>query len=224
MPLTVLLVDDHEVVRKGLRAALEAEPDLEIVGEAADGLEAVKLVERLHPHVVVMDLMMPGLNGLDTLAIVGTRFPATKVVVLSMIASDAHVSQALSSGALGYVLKGGPVSELITAIRAAAAGHCYLGPPLSTQAVEDFLRKAKSAGNDPHELLTPRERQVLQLAAEGKTCPDIGLRLHLSARTIEKHRANLMHKLGFRSQTDLVLYALRRGILPPDQIVEEGTR
>ncbi|OAI50266.1 hypothetical protein AYO44_17910 [Planctomycetaceae bacterium SCGC AG-212-F19] len=214
MTISVFLVDDHEVVRRGVRAALEADSDFTIMGEAADGLEAVRLVERLRPNIVVLDLMMPGLNGLDALRIIRQRAPATRVVVLSMHGTAPFVSAALQCGVSGYVLKGSRISEIVAAVREAAAGRRYLNAPLSDQVIADYRATTKSSGNEPHELLTPRERQVLQLAAEGKTCPEIGSRLSISERTVERHRANLMHKLGLRTQTDLVLYAVQRGILP----------
>jgi two-component system response regulator NreC len=216
MPLSVLLVDDHEVVRQGLRGTMEADSAFTIIGEAADGLEAIRMVERLRPDLVVLDLMMPGLNGFDALRVIRQRSPRTRVVVLSMYATDAFVSEALQCGASGYVPKGGRVSDLVVALRAAAEGRRYLSPPLSEQALEGYLAQVEAGGQDAHELLTPREREVLQLAAEGKTCPEIGARLSISERTVERHRANLMQKLGLRTQTELVLYAIRRGILPGD--------
>jgi two-component system response regulator NreC len=222
LTLSVFLVDDHEVVRHGIRSVLEADADFRVLGEAADGLEAVRLVERLRPDVLVLDLVMPGLNGLDTLRILRRRSPETKVVVLSMYDTVDFVSEALRCGAVGYVRKGGRGGEIVEAVRAAAAGRRYLSPPLSEQDVEDYQARVRLVGDDPHELLTPRERQVLQLAAEGRTCPEIGACLHLSERTVERYRANLMHKLGLRTQTDLVRYALRRGILPADG--EQGKR
>jgi two-component system response regulator NreC len=218
MPSSVILVDDHEIVRQGIRAVLEADPDFQILGEAADGLEAVQMVERLRPDVLVLALLMPGLNGLDALRIIRQRSPQTRVVVLSRCVTLDFVSEALRCGALGYVWKGSGSAEMVAALRAAADGRRYLSPPLSEQDVEDYLARVRSAADDPHELLTPRERQVLQLAAEGWTCPEIGARLHLSERTVERHRANLMRKLGLRTQTDLVRYALRRGILLPDEM------
>ncbi len=216
MPLSVFLVDDHEVVRQGVRITLEADPAFLIAGEACDGLEAVRAVERLQPDLLVLDLLIPSLNGLDALHIIRQRAPQTRVVVLSMYATEAFVAGALQGGALGYVLKGSRTSELVAALHEAAAGRRYLSPPLSEQALKDYLAKVQIGEGDRHELLTPRERQVFQLAAEGKTCPEIAARLHLSERTVERHRANLMHKLGLRTQTELVLYALRRGLLPTD--------
>ena len=215
MPISVFLADDHAVVRQGIRAILEAEPDFTIVGEASDGLETVRLVKRLAPDLLILDVMMPGLNGLDALRILKQSSPRTWVVMLSMYDTLAFVAEAIQCGALGYVLKAVGIGDITAAARAAMAGRRYLSAPLSEQAVEDYLTKLKSDGNDPHDLLTPREREVLQLAAEGKTCPEIGVRLSLSERTVERHRANLMHKLGLHSQTDLVLYVMRRSPLPP---------
>lgn len=214
MAVSVFLVDDHEVVRQGVRAALEASPAFKVIGEAADGLEAVRLAELLRPDILVLDLSMSGLNGLDALRIIRQRSPRTRVVLFSMYAAESFVSEALRCSASAYVLKGAAISELVAAVQEVAAGRHYLSPPLSEKSVEDYLTKVNSGEDARHGLLTPRERQVLQLAAEGKTCPEIGTRLHLSERTVESHRANLMHKLGLRTQTELVLYAVRRGMLP----------
>jgi len=211
---TIVLADDHRVVRQGLRALLGAEPDFSIVGEASDGLEAVRLVERLTPHVLVLDLMMPGLSGLEATRDVCRRLSKTRVVILSMHASEGHVLEALRNGAAGYVLKNASVTDLVQAVRTVAAGGRYLSPPLSDTLIEAYRQKVQSMPLDPYETLTTRERQVLHLAAEGRPNPDIAARLFVSPRTVETHRANLMRKLGLRSQTDLVRYALRRGIVP----------
>jgi DNA-binding NarL/FixJ family response regulator len=211
--LTILLADDHQVVRLGLRSVLEREPNFQLIGEAADGLEVLPLVERLQPDVLVLDLMMPGLGGLEITRQMSHRAVRTRVVILSMHANEAYVAQALNNGALGYVLKGSHASELVQAIHAAAAGECYLSPPLSERAIQLYVQRAKNVTVDPYDTLTGREREVLQLAAEGHTSGAIGARLFISARTVETHRAKLMSKLGLRTQTDLVRYALRRGIL-----------
>jgi two-component system, NarL family, response regulator NreC len=215
MPISILLADDHAIVRQGLRVVLEADADFKIVAEASDGIEAIQLVKQLAPDVAVLDIMMSGLNGLDALRIIRERSPHTRVVMISMYGAVAFVAEALRCGALGYVLKGGQLTEIAAAVRAAIAGKRYLSAPLSERAVEAHIAEIQSTQRDPHEMLTPRERQVLQLAAEGMTCPQIGDRLLISERTAERHRANVMHKLDLHSQTDLVLYALRRGILPP---------
>ena len=213
---TIVLADDHSLVRQGLRALLEAETDFAIVGEAADGLEVPDLVERVKADVLVLDLMLHGLNGLEVTRQVQQRSPQTRMVVLSMYANEAYVLEALRNGALAYVLKEASATELIRAIRAAMAGRRYLSAPLSESAIELYVQKAKAAPRDPYEALTTREREVLQLAAEGQSNPEIANRLGISVRTVETHRANLMHKLDLHSQTDLVRYALWRGIVPAE--------
>jgi two-component system response regulator NreC len=213
---SIVLADDHHVVRQGLRALLSAEPDLTILGEAADGLTATEIVERLRPDVLVVDPMMPGRNGLEVTRQVARRGGRTRVVLLSMHANEGYVLEALRNGATAYVLKDGTAAELIRAVREAAAGRRYLSPPLSERAIETYLAKAESTPLDLHETLTTREREVLQLVAEGHTNAAISARLFISPRTVEIHRAHLMRKLGLRNQTDLIRFALRRGILPMD--------
>jgi DNA-binding NarL/FixJ family response regulator len=214
MTISIVLADDHPLVRRGLRSVLEAEQDFTIVGEAGDGLQALRVTQRLQPDVLVLDLMMSGLNGLDALPALAQRCPQTRVVVLSMYGDEAYVRQALCGGARAYVLKGCDTDVLVLAVREAAAGRHYLSPPLSERAIEAYLESARAARPDPHEALTPREREVLQLAAEGHTGAEIGRRLSISPRTVEMHRANLMHKLGLKTQADLIRYALRRGVIP----------
>jgi two-component system response regulator NreC len=218
---TIVLADDHHIVRQGLRILLEAEPDFTIVGEAADGREAMALVERLQPDVLLLDLMMPGLNGLEATRQVTRRVPGTRVVILSMYANEAYVLAALRAGALAYVLKEATGDTLVSAIREAMAGRHYLSPPLSENAIAVYTQKAESTAMDPYDTLTTREREVLQLAAEGYTSAKIAARLVISPRTAEKHRANLMHKLGLRGQTELIRYALQRGILPMEERLDE---
>ncbi len=214
---TIVLADDHHVVRQGLRALLEAEPDFAVAGEAADGLAVADLVERLRPDVLVLDLMMPGLNGLDVMRQVRQRSPQTRVIILSMHANEAYVLEALRNGVAGYVLKESTASDLAQAVREAAAGRRYLSPPLSERAIEAYVHKADAAPFDLYETLSGRERQVLHLAAEGHNNTEIAARLCISARTVETHRANVMRKLGLHSQTDLIRYALKRGILPMEE-------
>ncbi len=211
---TIVLVDDHQVVRQGLRALLVAEPGFEVGGEAGDGLEAVQLVERLKPDVLVLDLMIPGLNGLEVARQVSQRSPRTHVIILSMYANEAYVLEALRHGVSGYVLKDSSAAELVQAVHQVLAGRRYLSAPISERVINTYVQKAReTVSEDPYELLTPREREVLQLAAEGHTHAEIAGRLSISPRTAETHRANVMRKLGLRSQTDLVRYALRRGII-----------
>jgi DNA-binding NarL/FixJ family response regulator len=195
---------------------LEAEPDFAIVGEVADGLEVADLVEHVKAHVLVLDLMLPGLNGLEVARQVHRRSPQTRIVILSMYANEGYVLEALRNGASAYVLKGASAAELVEAVREVTAGRRYLSPPLSESAIEAYVRKANSAPLDSYETLTTREREVLHLAAEGRSNTEVAARLGISPRTAETHRANLMRKLGLHSQTDLVRYALKRGILPAE--------
>jgi DNA-binding NarL/FixJ family response regulator len=219
--IRILLADDHQVVREGFRALLEAEPDFEIVAETGDGLEAVRLAEHQKPHVLVVDLMMPGLNGLEVARQIGQRAPRTHVVMLSMHANEAYVLEALKNGACAYVLKDASAAELVRAVREANVGHRYLSPPLSEPAINSYIQRARNSDSlDLYDTLTNREREVLQLGAEGNTNAEIAGRLFISPRTVETHRANVMHKLGLRSQTELVRYALRRGILPMEGSVK----
>ncbi len=213
---TLVLADDHAVVRDGLRALLEAEPDLAIIGEVADGLEVGALVERLNPHVLILDLMLPGLSGLEVTRQVHQRFPHIRIIILSMYANEAYVLEALRNGAAAYVLKEARAADLVQAVREVTAGRRYLSPPLSENAMEAYVQKAKAAPLDSYETLTTREREILHLAAEGNSNPEIAARLGISPRTAETHRANVMRKLGLQNQTDLVRYALRKGILPPE--------
>jgi two-component system, NarL family, response regulator NreC len=211
---TIVLADDHPVVRHGVRSLLQAEPDFTVVGETSDGIETVQMVERLQPEVLVVDLMIPGLNGLEITRQVKQRAPHTKIVILSMHANEPYVLEALKNGAAGYVLKDTSGTDLVHAVRQVVSGQRYLSPPLSERAVEAYMQKSQETSFDPHDALTDREREVLQLAAEGLNNPDIAARLSISPRTVETHRANLMRKLGLKTQTDLIRYALRRGILP----------
>jgi two-component system, NarL family, response regulator NreC len=213
---TIVLADDHSIMRQGLRVLLEAEPDFRIVGEAADGREAAPLVERLQPDVLVLDLMMPGLSGLEVTRQIRQRSPQTRIIILSMHANQGYVLQALRNGAAGYVLKKSTAAELVQAVRQVTTGRRYLSPPLSEEAIETLIKKADESSQDPYELLTTREREVLQLIVEGHTNAEIAARLVISPRTVEFHRAKLMRKLGTRTQADLIRYALRRDILPPE--------
>lgn len=214
---TIILAEDHHIVRQGLRALLEAEPDIQIVGEAANGLEAAQLAESRQPDVMIVDLMMPGLNGLEVTRQVAQRSPHTQVIILSAFENEAYVTEALGSGAAGYVLKKNSAADLVQAVREVVAGRRYLSPSLSERAIEAYVRyvqQVRDSDLDPYETLTPREREVLHLAAEGHTNAEIAERLSISPRTVETHRANMMRKLGLRTSTDLIRYAMQRGILP----------
>jgi two-component system response regulator NreC len=210
---TIVLADDHALIREGLRAVLDGEPDWSVVGEAADGLETVALVDRLQPDVLIVDLMLPNLSGLEVIRQVRRRVPQTQIVALSMHANESYVFAALRNGAAAYVLKEASSTHIIQAVHEARAGRRYLSPPLSEYALEAYIQKAKGAPLNPYETLTTREREVLHLAAQGETTPAIAARLGVSPRTIETHRTNLMRKLGLRTQTDLVRYALQRGLI-----------
>ena len=212
---TILLADDHQIVREGFKMLLAAEADFRIVGETGDGLEAARLTEQLQPEVVVTDLMMPSLRGLELVRLLKQRAPETKIIILSMHSNEPFVLDALRNGASAYVLKDSSAADLVRAVREVIAGRRYLSPPLSQPAIEAYLQKSakKSTPTDPIDLLTSRELEVLKLAAEGYTSGEIAGRLYISPRTVEIHRGNVLHKLGLRSQSELIHFAYRKGIL-----------
>jgi DNA-binding NarL/FixJ family response regulator len=208
----VLLVEDHIVVRQGIKALLSDEPDLEVVGEADNGREALQAVMELQPNLVLMDISMPGLNGIEATRQIRQRHPEVKVIVLSMHANEEYVFQVLRAGASGYVLKQSDSSEVLTAIRAALAGGSFLSPPISRTVVDDYVRRAEARGEGRDlDLLTSREREVLQLLAEGMSNRKIAEQLNISVKTVETHRSNMMNKLDVDSKTELIKYALRKG-------------
>jgi DNA-binding NarL/FixJ family response regulator len=213
--ITILLAEDHHLVRQGFKLVLLAEQDFKLVGEAADGLEAVQLAEKKKPSVLLLDLMIPRLHGLEVTRQVHKESPATKIVILSMHADEPYVMEALRNGASGYVLKDCTAADLVQAVRTVVAGRRYLSPMLAERALTGYVEHPGESELDVYDTLTNRERLVLQLAAEGKTSAEIATALFISPRTAETHRANLMRKLGLRSQTDLVRFAIRRGILAP---------
>ncbi|MCK5053190.1 MAG: response regulator transcription factor [Anaerolineales bacterium] len=215
--ITIVLGEDHQIVRQGLRALLEEEEGIQVIGEAGDGLEVLDLVEQLEPDILVVDLMMPGLHGLEITRQVRNRSRRTLVVVLSMHADESYVIAALKNGASGYVLKDSSASDLVTALREVSDGRRFLSSPLSDRAIEVYMKTSDDNDEDVYECLTNREREILQLAAEGDSNRTIGERLSISPRTVETHRANLMRKLGLKTQTDLIRFALRRGILPLEE-------
>ena len=214
MAVKILIADDHPMVRRGLKALLDNEPGFNVIGEAADGLTAIQLVERLQPDVVVVDLMMPGLGGLEVIRQIGLRTPKARCVVLSMHSDEAYFLKALQLGALGYVLKDADESELIQAVSNASKGKRFLSAALSERLVEALINKTNIDPElDPYETLTTREREVMQMAAQGDSNVDIANRLQISFRTVSTHRANLMKKLGLHNQTDLVRYAIEHKII-----------
>jgi len=214
--ITVLLADDHPIVRQGLRHLLESDPEFHVVGEAGDGLEAIHLIETLKPNVLVVDLMMPKLNGIEILRQFKKISPMTRAIVLSMQSANAYVVEALNLGAEGYVLKDTGPSELVNAIRAVTQGNRYISEKL-LERLEANGHRADEAPLDAYQTLTPREREVLQLTAEGKSSTDIGEILAISPRTVEVHRSKLMKKLALHNIADLIRYAIKRRILPLDE-------
>ena len=217
MKATIVLADDHQLVRKGLQMLLSAEADLRVIGEAGDGIETLRVVERLKPDVLILDLMMPGLDGVEVIRQLKKSSPKTRAVVVSMHKSEAYVWEALRSGAIGYVLKDSAPTDVVKAIREALANRPFLSHPLSEANIMAYLQKTSGGPFDLYETLTARERQILQLSAEGQTSAAIGTRLSISPRTVEAHRANLMRKLGFHKLTELVRFALER------QLVSNGS-
>ena len=211
---SIVLADDHHVVRQSFRMMIESEPDFQVLGEAASGLEAIELVERLHPDVLVVDIMMPELNGVDVVRRLKKQFPELVIVILSMHENEAYVVEALRAGVSGYVLKKSTAQELLYAIRQGLAGHIFLSPPLSAPVIAAYMQKTQSTDLDVYETLTSREREVLHMTAEGLSHGEIARRLSISPRTVEMHHANVMRKLHLKNQTELIRFALQRGILP----------
>lgn len=209
---TVILADDHEVVRRGVRSILEAGAGFKVVAEVADGLAAVQAAEKHRPTLLFLDLSLPRLHGLEALRQVRTASPQTKVLVLSMHNDEPYVIEALRAGAMAYILKGSESTEILQAVQDVLAGRRYLSTPLSERAIAALTSRTPDQ-SDPLNALTPREREVLALAAEGLTTTEMAEKLFISPRTAETHRTNLMQKLGLQSQTDLVRFAIRRGLI-----------
>jgi two-component system, NarL family, response regulator NreC len=211
--IDLFLADDHHIVRKGLQALLSAEADFRIVGESGDGIETLELVEKLKPNILVLDIMMGGINGLEVTRQLSKKCPQTGIVILSMHSNEGYVLEALRSGARAYILKDNTTEDLVKAIREVAAGHRYLSSPLSERAIAAYTDKTGISSSDPYEQLTTREREILQMAAQGSNNSEIAARLFISPRTVETHRANVMRKLGIRSQSELIKFAMMRGII-----------
>ena len=214
MPIRILLADDHAVVRDGVRALLEKQADMAVVAEAADGREAAQLAEELLPDVVVMDVCMPNLNGIDATRRILAAHPHVGVVILSMHQDESYVLRSLKAGAKGYLLKDSLRSDVLEAIRAVAQGRSFLTRKISRMMQEDYIREMEQRGlDDSYDLLTDREREVLQLAAEGKPNKEIAGDLNISLTTVETHRTHILQKLGLHSVPELILYAVRKGII-----------
>jgi DNA-binding NarL/FixJ family response regulator len=217
MTLKILLADDHNLIREGLRSLIEKQPGMTVVGEAADGRTAVRLARKLAPDIVVMDISMPELNGIDATRQILEASPKARVIALSMQSDKRFVAAALKAGAAGYLLKDGVSAEVSDAIRAVAAGQTYLSPRIAGVVVEDYVSNlpagAAKAGSD----LSAREREVLQLIAEGKTTKQVAATLHTSISTVETHRRHIMEKLHLFSVAELTKYAIREGLTSPDK-------
>jgi DNA-binding NarL/FixJ family response regulator len=211
----VLLADDHALMRAGIRSLLGTLRGVEVVGEARDGQEALRLVETLRPHVVLMDIAMPGLNGLEATARIARDHPETRVIILSMHVSEEYAARALRAGGAGYLPKDADVRELELALEAVARGETYLSPVVSTHVVADYRRRLTDAP-DVLSRLTPRQREVLQLLAEGHSTKDVAFRLGVSIKTVETHRAQIMDRLDIHDLAGLVRFAVRRGLVSPD--------
>jgi two-component system, NarL family, response regulator NreC len=211
--IRIFLAEDHHIVRRGLHLLLAAEKTFSVIGEAADGLETVQSVGKLRPTVLVLDLMIPRLHGLDVIRQVHHDSPETKIVVLSMHADEHYVTEALRLGASGYVLKDASSDDLVLAVKSVCDGRRYLSAPLAERALTAYVERPGESDLDVYDTLTNRERLVLQLAAEGASSPEIGKKLFISPRTAETHRSNVMRKLTLHSQTELVRFAIRRGII-----------
>lgn len=213
--LRIVLVDNHTLVRAGIRALLADVPTVKVVAEAADGREGLAMIEQHRPDVVLMDIAMPGMSGLEATAQAVQAFPATRIIILSMHASEEYVLRALRVGAVGYLLKDSGLNELELALQAVARGETYLSPAVSKHVVADYLRRVGEDSN-PLEQLTPRQREILQLIAEGLTTKDIARRLELSIKTVETHRQQLMNRLDIHDVTGLVRFAIRVGLIAPE--------
>jgi len=214
MDTHILLADDHAVLRAGLRLLLEAQPDLKVVGEASDGREAMRLAEALKPELILLDLTMPGLSGMETLPTLKKMLPATRILILTMHDDVSYLRQALSRGASGYVLKKAADSELISAVHAVLRGEVYVPPSMNKELLTDLLpRESAATPSDPWESLSEREQEVITLVALGHTSAEIAERLSLSAKTVETYRARGMEKLNLRSRAALVQFAIAHGLL-----------
>ena len=213
-PIRILLADDHTVIRKGLRLLLESQAGFQVVAEAADGRETVAMAEAHRPDVVVLDVAMPTLNGIEAARQISAKLPRAAIVFLSMHSDESYVLKALKSGAKAYLLKDSAENDLINAIRSVNEGKAFFSPAISKMLVEEHLRQMQEREiEDSYELLTTREREVLQLLAEGKTNKEVANILNLSLYTVETHRGNILQKLNLHSGAELILYAVRKGVI-----------
>ena len=216
MSIRILLADDHKITRQGLRSLLEKQDDMEVVAEAENGRIAFRLVDELMPDVVIMDVTMPDLNGVEATHQIATKYPDVKVIALSMHSDSLFVTEMLRSGAAGYLLKDCAFEELTRAIRSVVDDKTYLSPSISGVVVEDYLHRLSKSHFSSSEVLTDREREVLQLMAEGKSTKQIALKLHISVKTVETHRRQIMNKLDIHTIAELTKYAVRKGLTSLD--------
>jgi DNA-binding NarL/FixJ family response regulator len=212
--MRIVLADDHGIVRRGLRSLLEGEPGVEVVGEAANGREALKLLETTKPDMAILDVAMPMLNGIEVTAQAMKAYPDLRVIILSMYADEGYIVRALTAGARAYLLKEATEDDLLPAVRAVALGRSFFSPAISTILLADYVRHLKQRGlEDSYDVLSDREKEVLQLLAEGKSNKEAAAVLHISLSTVETHRLKLMQKLDLHNTAEIVLYAVRKGII-----------
>lgn len=219
--IKIVLADDHTIVRKGIRSLLDEEPDIEVVGEAENGHEAVETVARLQPDVAILDIGMPSLNGLEATKLIKKAHPGTHVLILTMHDNEEYIAETLKAGASGYLIKKSAPRELINAIRVAFRGETYLSPSISTKVVNRFIRISSSVplpDTPGDSALTPREREIIQLIAEGFSNKEIADKLFISAKTVKNHRSNLMEKLDLHNTAEITQYAIRKGIVILDSL------
>lgn len=215
MPISVFIADDHAVVRDGLRALLEANPDIQVIGTAGSGLQAVRQVKELAPDVVLMDISMPEMNGIEASAEILAAHPGTRVIILSILGTSEHVFRALKAGVMGYLLKESAGREVVDAVRAVASGGRYLSQPVTSTLIDDYLRQRTQAQpKSPLELLSQREREILKLVLEGKSSAEIGKLLFISAKTVETYRSRMMRKLEVADMAALMKFAIQNGLVP----------
>jgi len=214
--IKVLIADDHTILRQGIKALLDNQAEIEVIGEAKDGREALTLIERLLPDVVLMDIAMPGLNGLEATRRIKKKFPEIKVLVLTMYTNEEYVFQILNAGANGYLVKETAFQDLISAIKAVYRDEAFMSPSISKKVINRYTQRVRDANDTTSDILTTREREILQLIAEGSSSKKIAEALFISPKTVETHRTHIMDKLNIHNRTDLIKYAIRTGIVDID--------
>lgn len=216
--IRILIADDHSIVREGLRQLLESQPDMEIIGDAEDGEEALEKIRLLHPDIVLLDITMPNINGMEVANLARDKKPRTQIVVFSMHAKESFVRDLFRAGVLGYVLKASPSSDIIEAIRAACRGEYFLSSKLKTEVIRKYIKgQAKNSSLSGYDLLTEREQQIFRLVAHGLSTEKIACLLYISPKTVEKHRSSVLHKLNIQDRFELLKYAIKVGVVDPEQ-------